>query len=595
MFEKLLNNTKWQVLLLASVIALIYLRTLSYSFIGIDENTLLIQKGAFNKEISNIPKAFSQHVFQTESNMESPGSLHFYRPLLTVSFILDSQFSRNQPSGEEDKGKGFSLFHFSNIFYHFIAVIGLLFVLLRMNIAPSLSFFFSLLFAVHPLLVQAIAWIPGRNDSLAGGFILWSFYFLLKEFPPTAIATSGNPLSKKKQIASHENNFSALTKGNPILNYCLHFLFFTLALFTKENTVLFVPLCIFYLFFIHKNKQNVKKILLLIACYSLVSALWFLIRKNAVGEITLPSAAENASPDSFYSVFINNAPLLLQYIQKTIIPIKLAVMASVHDTNYFLVVLALVIFGAGVYFTNKNNRKEVLFGLLWFVLFLAPTLLFSYFEGMEHRSYLPAIGLIIAFAHLDTIQNLAKNKNRLMGIAGMVIIIFALITINRLPAFSNELNYWKNAYETSEYSAVVCRDYGVSLTENGELQKAEEVFKEGIRRNPEIKLIHYNLGVLYYHTNRFEESKAQLLEELKINSTNFMLFHLLGVIYKQENQSEKAAGMWEQAVELNPNYTASYKELISFYAQNKDTVNFMRCKAALEKNGYRITGKTNQK
>jgi hypothetical protein len=56
-------------------------------------------------------------------------------------------------------------------------------------------------------------------------------------------------------------------------------------------------------------------------------------------------------------------------------------------------------------------------------------------------------------------------------------------------------------------------------------------------------------------------------------------------------RGEEAAMMWEQAVAINPKFQESYKELISYYAQKKDTANFIRCKNALEKGGMKIVRK----
>ena len=143
LINNLLNKTKWQIIFLAGVIFVLYFRSLSYEFIGLDEQSILIEKKEFNQKLSNIPKAFTQHVFQSEGYIGSPGSIKFYRPLLTVSFIIDSQFSKET----------FSFYHFSNILYHFIAVAGLLLLLLRLNTPQPLAFLFSLLFAVHPIII----------------------------------------------------------------------------------------------------------------------------------------------------------------------------------------------------------------------------------------------------------------------------------------------------------------------------------------------------------------------------------------------------------------------------------------------------------
>jgi len=552
LINNLLNKTKWQIIFLASVIFLLYVRSLSFEFIGLDEESLLVNKKAFNKELSNIPKAFSQHVFQTEGYVGSPGSLKFYRPLLTVSFIIDSQFA----------GEKFTFFHFTNILIHCFTVIGLLFVLLQMKVPPPLSFFLSLFFAAHPLLSQAIAWIPGRNDSLVCMFVLWSFYFLIK------------------MDASTDKHF----RFRPIFLF-LHILFFAFALFTKENAVMFFFICLFFVLLIKRKDYSIRDKIILLISYAAIITIWYVVKKNAVGELRIDSLS------ALYYSFLRNFPLVLQYFQKTIIPVNLAVMASVDDTNYGWVLLSLTLMGAAVYFTKKIPGKEILFGLVWFFLFLLPTLLFSYFEGMEHRSYLPVIGLLIAFSYTDSVRNLFLNKKMFLGISGAIIITFSLITLLRLNTFKSEFNYWKNAFETSEHSAVVCRDYGVILTKMGDYSNAEKAYLEGIRRNPKETLLHYNLGVMYYRMQRYEDATRELAKELEINSTNYLIYHVMGVIYKQEMRMDEAVMMWEQAVSMNPDFTDSYKELLSYYSQRKDTANFTRCRDALVKNGYKIIDK----
>ena len=547
----LLNNRRWQIVFIAILIAFTYLRTLSYDFIELDENSLLLQKKEFNQHLSNIPAAFTQHVFQTEGYVGSPGSLKFYRPLLTVSFILDAQLA----------GDKFQAFHFSNIFYHFIAVLGLLFVLYQLKVSPPLSFLTALLFAVHPLITQAIAWIPGRNDSIASGFILWSLFFLLRYI--------------------QSPNFKDIT---------FHLLLFAGALFTKENTVVFPIICLFLLFFKEQRSLSVRNKIILSASYMLIALLWLFARNAAVGSIS-----NTQSLSELYYTFLKNFPLALQYIQKTFIPVNLAVMASVLDTNYVWVLCSLLLLGSGIYYSKKIPWLDILFGGLWFFLFLLPTQLFSYFEGMEHRSYLPIIGLLFATVQLEPIQKLNKTIYRLLFIFGTMILVFISITITRLPVFSSELNYWKNAYETSAHSDVVCRDYGVTLTKMGDYPAAEKVFLEGLKRNPDKTLIHYNLGVMYYHTNRLDEAKEQLNAEMKINRENFMLFHLMGEIYKQENDIKKAVAMWEESARLNPKFTESYKELLTVYSRSNDSLNFNRCKAMIEKNGFKITDKRSKK
>ncbi len=516
--HKLLNDRKWQIICIACAILIVYIRSLSFEFIGMDEQTLLIEKRNFNKELSNIPKAFSQHVFENEGYRSAPKSTKYYRPLLTVSFILDEHFSRG----------GFVLYHFTNMLIHFFAVIGLLFIFQQMKISQPLGFALSLIFAVHPLLTQAIAWIPGRNDSLVCAFVLWSFYFLLKYF-----------------------------RDQSNKNMALHLLLFASALFTKENAVMFFFLCLFSLFRMNGNKLPTKNKIIIIASYFAVILGWYLMRKHAVNEMA------NLLPASeFYHTFLKSAPLLFQYFQKTILPVNLAVMSTVQDTNYGWVLVAFAVFGAGIYFSKKIAWTEIIFGLLWFILFFLPTLLFSYFEGMEHRSYLPMAGLLIGFAHLEPLLGVARNTQKLLTVFGAVILIFSVITFMRLNYFANEPMYWQSAFESSKHSAVVCRDYGVILTKTEHYAEAERAYVEGIKRDPKEMLVHYNLGVLYLKTQHFAEAENQMLQELNIDSTsNAMTYHVLGLIYKQTGKIDQAAAMWKKSLSISPDFQPAIQQL----------------------------------
>lgn len=515
--NSIFTNTKWQIAIIASTILLLYFRTFSYDFIGLDEQSLLEDKRSFNKEISNIPQAFKQHAFQIENRASSPGASKYYRPMLTVSFILDELFSK----------EGFTFYRFTNVLIHFLACIGLLFVLQQLNIPRELAFFFAMLFAVHPLLTQAVAWIPGRNDSLVCVFILWSFYFLASPTPPK--------------------------EGSRRL--FLHILFFTLALFTKENAVVFVALCSFYIFIIQPKNFTQRNKLILFACYGGIFLTWFLARKGAIGDLSSTSLPFGEGRGGV-------APLLFQYFQKTILPLNLSAMSTVSDTNYGLALLAFGAFGASLYFTKNIPWKEIGFGLAWFVLFFLPTMLFSYFEGMEHRSYLPMVGLLIAFAHTEPLLNLVRTPQKLMIAFGSVILIFSAITFTRVPAFASELSYWENAFHSSKHSAVVCRDYGVILTKTGEYEKAEKAYLEGIKRDPKAILIHYNLGVLYFKAKQFEQAEYQLQQELLLDSTgNPMTYHILGVICKQTGRMENAVGMWQKALLVSPRFQPASEEL----------------------------------
>lgn len=541
--NRFFNKSRGSVLVLALVAGLLYLKTLPYEFIGLDEHTLLVDKKEFNSRITNSFNAFGQHVFETENHVSATDSKQFYRPMLTLSFIIDQQWA----------GEGFKGFHFTNILIHWAASCGLFFLLQAMGTVRPVSFLLTLLFLVHPAMNQAVAWIPGRNDSMVGGFLFWSFWFLLQ--------------------------FLKEQKPSQLLGYVLLFLF---ALFTKENAVMMIFLSAAWIFFIHKTP---KAVALKIAGATLLPVLvWFLARHAALND----PMTGFMTPGLLYESLIKNLPLVLQSFQKIFVPANLAVMASVKDIHPGWVVLAFALVGYAIYKTPVIPWSRLLFGFGWFLLFLLPTLLFSYFEGMEHRIYLPAAGLLMALAETSPIKNLIKKNNNGFYAGIAVIMTFAFITHFRLPVFSSELNYWKNAYETSEHSAVVCRDYGVILTQTGNFAEAEKAYLEGIRRDPKAPLVHYNLGVMYRSAGRKDLALEYISKEKDLNPGNFMVWHVLGVLEKESGRPAVAVQHWEKAVSIYPDFTESYKELLNQYGRSGDSLNFNRIQKILADKGYSI-------
>jgi len=75
--------------------------------------------------------------------------------------------------------RGSVTFHFMNILYHLLACLLLYYLLLKLGVNPLSALALSLLFAVHPVNIHAVAWIPGRNDILLTIFALLSLHGLI--------------------------------------------------------------------------------------------------------------------------------------------------------------------------------------------------------------------------------------------------------------------------------------------------------------------------------------------------------------------------------------------------------------------------------
>jgi hypothetical protein len=322
------ENKRLQLIIISIFIFILYARTLKYEYIGLDDTTLIESNYSFIKNFSNIPKAFRTDVMCVEKSGISEKD--YYRPMLTLSFMLDAHIAGHTKPG---------WYHFANILYHMIACLLLFTLLHKLKVNPGAAFLLSLLFSVHPVVDQAVAWIPGRNDVLLAIFLMSSFIFFL------------NYLS---------------TKSNKELFW--HIFFFACAMFTKENGIMLPLLCIFYAQFIKADKlPKLLKIYLIGAYIALVIA-WLFLRNMA-----LQGSTTDNSLHTILSNFMHNLPFIFQYIGKAILPFNLSVMCVLEDANYIQEIAAFVLIVLAIYFSKNKRWGFILFGLIWFMVFLTPS------------------------------------------------------------------------------------------------------------------------------------------------------------------------------------------------------------------------------
>ena len=143
----------WKVLFLI-VILIVYGQTISFDFVHLDDTKIIVDNHDKISKLSNIPDAF---VTQYGFDQGSP----YYRPIILISFIIDSQFSGISPV----------FYHISNIIFHYLTVYFLFLLFVELKISKQIAFILSLIFAVHPVLTNAVVWIAGRNDLLACLFL----------------------------------------------------------------------------------------------------------------------------------------------------------------------------------------------------------------------------------------------------------------------------------------------------------------------------------------------------------------------------------------------------------------------------------------
>lgn len=526
--KPVLLSHRSRIWMLGILIFLVYGRTINYDFVGLDDGELIVDNFAYISDLSNIPTAFTTHAFYNPA--AAGGSNVYYRPILTLSLMLDAQIG----------GKSPAFYHLINILLHIFASVLLLKLLIRFDISADLSFLFALLFAVHPALSQAVAWIPGRNDSLLAVFVFACFIFL-----------------------------SDHLKSSSLQKLFFHFLFFGLAMFTKESAIS-MPLIaiVFVVIFGRKEpsagQKNVfRSIVFLLAGYLVVLLPWYLLRVKVV---------ENTTADLSFSglshSFVTNLPMLLQFIQKSLLPFFLSILSVPADTNYLLSIALILLIGFFLFRSKEKNGWTVLLGILWFCAFLLPGFVVHILTGFEHRVYVPLLGIFLVLSEIDALKKFSLNnmKNVLSGVA--VVLIFLIATVSHSVSYSGNYFFWKTAATNSAHSALARMNYGLALARNGEVEKAMQIYKEGLSINPQEPLIHNNLGTIYARNNRFAEAEDEFKKEIEVNPTFSDAYFNLGILYQQTGRDSLMLAMWNKALEINPR-NMGVKNAIERYNNSK--------------------------
>lgn len=475
----------------------------SAAFFGLsylDDNILVLENYEFIGRLFNIVEAFKQDVFHVLHEYDAA-----YRPLLTVSFIIDAQLDRLLGLG----------YHFTNIVFHLVQSCLVFLLFLKLRYTRSLAFSFALIFTVHPALTETVVWIPGRNDSLLGIFALASFIYFL-EF-----------LEKERWA-----------------DYAGHILFFALALFTKETAPALLAAALFYYSYVFKGKFLSRKQKKLFIGWSLSLALWLILRDYALSYNPVKLSFITALRD-----LALGAPAFFMYAGKAILPFDLSIVPTIEDSTVIYGIVSILIIISGLYFSKQKRYGFILLGLVWFLSFLAPTFLHPV-PGisaifLESRMYLPILGIFIVLGEIDAVKNITfKNIRALLTVLSIAGLLFC-ISINYSNRFQNALEFWEYAANKSPHSALAQANLGWVYEMQLRLDEAEARFKRALELNPRQRYAHNSLGAIYERKGLLEKAEAEYLMEIENTPYNNDARLNLANLYLRQGKEAKAAALRE--------------------------------------------------
>jgi len=296
---------------------------------------------------------------------------------------------------------------------------------------------------------------------------------------------------------------------------------------------------------------------------------------------------------------IANAPALIQFIGKIMLPFNLSVFPTMEDTSYIYGFFTVIFIVIALAFTAGKRYAHIAFGSVWLVLFLMPSLIRPNFaistDFLEHRVYIPAVGFGIIFMETGIMKRYTLRDLRVLILSALVIIVFAAASFKHSENFRDRMSFWKSAVSTSPHSSFAHMALGAAYHSAGSYDRAEEEYKSSLLLDPLEPLSLCNLGDVYLKKGCLDKALIELKKAVSVSPLNGDAYTVLGTVYYKMGEKGMAVGSWERALRINPDNVYAMKNLAIFHYENGDYKRSGRYVEMLRSRGLEPPGEFQEK
>jgi protein O-mannosyl-transferase len=417
-----------------------------------------------------------------------------------------------------------------------------LFWWLLRKLGVRLAWLGGLLFAVHPVAVESVAWAAELKNTLSLPLLLLAM-----------IAYVGFSDRRGDPKASRSGSRAA---GAGEL-YGLSVAFFLLAMLAKSSVAMFPVVILLYGWW-KKGR---------ITAGDVRASVPFFAVSLGLGLITLWFQHHRAMQPAEIAVLaggplsrVADAGLALAfYLGKSVLPIGLSpIYPRWHldppSLAQFTPWLVFAILFGWLWRERAGWSRPVLFALGFFVVNLLPVLGFVTFTYMketwvaDHFAYVSLLGVIgLALAALDRWPPRAA-----LAVALTVAAMLTWESRGYAAVFHDQDALWTYTIRQNPDSVSAHYNLATYLAKRGESQRAVGQFEETLRLRPAFVEAYTNLGNTYFQEGRIPEAGAQYEEALRLNPAFVLARVGLGNALASAGRLSEAATQYEEALRLSP-------------------------------------------
>lgn len=466
-----------------------------------------------------------------------------WHPLTWMSHMADAQIYGLKPAGH----------HLTSLLFHILNTLLLFFLLKTATGAFWKSALVSVLFGIHPIHVESVAWISERKDVLSTFFMLLTLITYIR-------------FTSKKKISYY---FAAL-------------IFFALGLMAKPMLVTLPCVMLLMDFWPLNRMKNMaqdgmisrekkkRRVLL----HLIVEKLPFFVLAGISSVITFTAQRAGSAVVSFTRLpfgtrLCNAAMSYCGYIEKTIVPTNYAVFypypltqSMIKASICFIILVLLTI----VFTLLRRKRPYLIFGWLWYIGILVPVLGIVQVgaQAMADRyMYVPSIGLFILFTWA-----IFDGANRWTRIKPFLIFFMVIILGILLYQTRKQVGYWTNDLTLADHALSVTLDNYTAFEIKGNYFMAQgnyEAAKENFLKSLSIcKVSPYprlQIGWVLLQQGRYEEAIGYFGEVLDRDSTNVLANSNCATAMSKLKDFDNARSFYFRALKKDPAYVPALYNL----------------------------------
>ncbi len=509
----------WHLALVVAAVLGVYANALPNAFLW-DDRVLIVGNPAI-KRWDALPHLLVSDLF--------PGGVAsgYYRPLQALTYALDYRLWGLAPAG----------FRLTNVLLHGAAAAALYLVAVRVLAAPLAALVAALLFAVHPLHVEAVTYVSGRSDPLAAVFLLLAVLGFLR----------GDARGRLLSLVA-----------------------FFLALLAREASLV-LPLLLLVLD--RAPPGRARRPLSAFVPYAVVVAAYLALRALSVPANPVPAATASV-PLGFR--LLTMAEVIVQYLGLVVAPQGLhmertvTAVASPLDATALaaLAVLGLLIAGAG--WLRATSAWPVTLGAAWFLVALLPVanvVPLATFMA-EHWLYVPLMGLALAAGWMVEHLAVGVRRSRVLFAVALVVVVFGGLTMRRNLDWRDGRTLYESLVPLAPDSVRLRVNLAEAYQTAGDLDQARAVYADVIRRRPDDPAIAdalNNLGNIARAEARFDEALAAFDRAIVLRSDHVAARNGRALALQALGRNDDAERELEDALALDPSFATTHSNLGNLY------------------------------